>query len=102
MILRLETAAATDADEVVTWYDQQRSELGDEFLLEFQACLSRIVQGPLPFAKLEGRPRGSEIRRCLMDRFPYLIIYQVRSTEVVVLAVIHTQRSLRAWRKRLK
>ena len=102
--MKVTTTVATknEVAEICVWYEKQRRGLGQEFFAEYESSIDRIQAAPLQFAKLEQRPKGSEVRRYLLDRFPYLIVYQVLETEIVVLAVMHAHRSLRGWRKRLK
>jgi hypothetical protein len=37
----------------------------------------------------------------LVRRFPYLVIYEVTATEVVIFAVVYARSSNRKWRRRI-
>jgi toxin ParE1/3/4 len=41
------------------------------------------------------------VRRCLVRRFPYAILYMAEETRVVVIAVMHTRRNPQRWKKRI-
>jgi len=42
-----------DVVDAVTWYDDKRPGLGDEFLLEFLAAIPRVRDNPLLFSIAE-------------------------------------------------
>jgi toxin ParE1/3/4 len=44
--------------------------------------------------------RHREVRRLLLDRFPYAIVYEMIDNRPVVLAVAHSARRPGYWRKR--
>ena len=47
-----------------------------------------------PFAATEIEP---DIRRCLLDRFPYALIYGIEGEMILLIAVAHTRRDLHYW-----
>jgi toxin ParE1/3/4 len=53
------------------------------------------VAGPVPSSKLD-------LRRYVLRRFPYVLVYLVEPGEIVVLAVAHTHRRPGYWRRRLR
>ncbi|MFO0798054.1 MAG: type II toxin-antitoxin system RelE/ParE family toxin [Gemmataceae bacterium] len=89
-------AARRDIDDAREWYELQQPGVGREFLDEAQAALIRVRDNPEGYAK--GR---HGVRHALVHRFPYVVIYRVDATVVVVVAVMHTRRHPRAWRSRL-
>jgi hypothetical protein len=93
---RRELAAA------VQWYEDRRDGLGDEFLEEFNRCMSLIVRRPETFAVDETAPAGYPARFLLFRRFPYRVIYGLREGRVVVLAVAHTAQKPDYWFDRLE
>lgn len=94
-------AAELEISEAAEWYDGQRSNLGDDFTAEVESAFERICRDPLLFARVE-RFRGHiDIRRYLVHRFPYLIIYRYRPDETLIVAVTHVRRKPFYWLKRL-
>lgn len=94
-------SADLEATEAALWYDQRRLGLGDEFLIELQDALHRIAESPLSHPRSEAYSGAHEVRRCLLKRFPYLVIYLCRSQQIVVVAVSHVRRHPLYWLERL-
>lgn len=86
----LELAAARDH------YEGEREGLGEAFVKEMQAVADAILVRPLRFPQLE----GSEMRRALGRRFPYMLVFKVRGDVVRILAVAHQHRGPGYWRER--
>jgi hypothetical protein len=94
-------AAELEAAEAAIWYDAQRPGLGDEFLNELQDTFGRIKNSPESFGSLEGYSGPLEIRRCMLQRFPYVVVFLHRSEEIVAVAVSHARRRPLYWLTRL-
>ena len=71
--------ARTEWVEAISYYNEQRSDLGHEFALEVDRTLERILQFPHAWALI-----GERTRRALVDRFPYGILYYVHGDAIVV------------------
>ena len=67
---------------------------------EYQAALERIEVQPAGCGPLETFAGSREIRRLLLRRFPYMVIYEVFPDEVMVLAVAHVSRRPHYWIER--
>ena len=96
MEIRLLKSAQTELDEGIDWYEEQLSGLGDEFLNEILQTIKRIRVNPYgwtEFSKLT--------RRCLVHKFPYGIIYQIRENELLILAIAHQHREPDYWKDRM-
>lgn len=76
------------------WYEQQRPQLGSEFLLSVEAALHLIGTSPHLF-----QTRYKNIRIALTARFPYGIFYFIEENRIVVIAVFHLSRNPKLWRK---
>jgi len=75
--------------------------LGDEFLAVLDECFDRIRDAPLAFSALEEISASDEFRRCLLDRFPYVVVFRCRPDELLVVAVSHARRRPLYWLERL-
>ncbi len=64
-------AAQSEFDDATDYYEEQRSELGFEFAEEVEQALERINHYPEAWSPLSPR-----VRRCLVNRFPYSVIYE--------------------------
>lgn len=102
MKLRVLDVAEREVNSAACWYDDQRAGLGDDFLDEYVRRLKRIEESPLSFAPLETNDTEFEIRRAILKRFPYGIVYQVLPSECIVLAVMHLSRRPNYWIGRLE
>jgi plasmid stabilization system protein ParE len=88
----LRPRAEHDIQSAFEWYESQRPGLGDEFLVALRQRLEAVRSFP------ESNPiLYRDIRRAVLSRFPYLIFYVVRPTQVAVLAVLHHARNPATW-----
>ncbi len=90
--LRLRPEAETDLRAAHQWYEGRRAGLGDEFLVEIDRSLTRIQATPVFYSETH-----KNVRRALVQRFPYGIFYLIEAETVVVLAVLHQARSPELW-----
>ena len=93
VVLRPE--ARDEFDEAFDWYEQQRSGLGVDFVAQVQEVFDRISATPERYAQI-----FQDIRRVVVQRFPYSIFYKIESQQVVVLAVFHSRRNPKIWQAR--
>ena len=88
--------------EAALWYEAKKQGLGDELLAEIEAFLPLIGARPRSFPRLLGVQATLEIRRALLARFPYAVVFLVREEEVRVLAVAHAKRRPGYWLSRVR
>jgi len=88
-------AAITDLTAIREWYELRDEGLGDEFLERVGAVL--MVVRSSPYLYEEFRPG---VRRVLVARFPYVIVYRIRGNTVRVIAVYHVRRDDTTFRDR--
>jgi len=53
------------------------------------------------FPRLQSYGGPREVRRCLLERFPYLVMFVRRPAEVLVVAISHARRQPLYWLERL-
>lgn len=91
LILRPE--AESDVERVYGWCEERRRGLGREFVEELEKLFARLQESPRLY------PRSHrELRRALLNRFPYAVFYTLRSDEIVVSAVFHQSQDSWRWR----
>jgi plasmid stabilization system protein ParE len=100
MKLRIEVEAEDELREAMVWYDSQQAGLGLDLLAEVDDGIQRILRDPHRFANLESVPEERAVRRLLLRRFPYGVIYEVLKDEIHVLAIAHNRRKPGYWRSR--
>ena len=89
--------AEKEFNEAIAYYNECQNGLGLEFVKEVYLAIQNILSFPRAWATL-----SSNTRRCLTNRFPYGVIYQVTDKEVFVIAVMHLNREPNYWEKREK
>jgi plasmid stabilization system protein ParE len=91
--------AQMDIRESSLWYENQTKGLGKQFLKSFRLSLKSIQNTPYGFVKRFGDFRGIP-----MDKFPYLIYYQIDKKEKLILAfaVLHTSMNPTNFQVRVK
>ena len=102
MRFRILEVAEIEAMEAAWWYDEQRRGLGDEFFSELGNSYAEIRNTPEGGSLLEGFDGPERIYRRQLKRFPYLVIYRIQQTEILVLAVSHARRRPLYWVERLE
>jgi plasmid stabilization system protein ParE len=76
-------------------YATERVELGDAFVADLEAPVTRVAGNPLAFVE-----RSPGVRQAQLRRFPYLLVFRMRDAGVEVVAVAHGHRLPRYWRDR--
>ncbi|MCD6294685.1 MAG: type II toxin-antitoxin system RelE/ParE family toxin [Deltaproteobacteria bacterium] len=88
--------AETEFDRAIEYYEDARSGLGLEFAQEVYVAITRVIQFPDAWS-----PMSKNTRRCLVSRFPFGIICQVKSDYVRIIAVADLRRRPNYWRDRV-
>ena len=90
-----------DADEElideIARYELRREGLGIEFLTAVREAVRLITQNPSAWQASEHAP----VRRFVMERFPFTIVYTELAEEILIVAVAHSSREPGYWRRRL-
>lgn len=76
-------------------YKRVSPQLAMEFLDEIEHGVKCILASPSAWALYRG-----EARRHLIRRFPFGIVYKLRETEIVVIAIAHSHRDPDYWKDR--
>ena len=89
--------AQLELDEAFEYYESAQEGLGFEFEAEVENAISRMGQFPKMYQQI-----GRYSRRCLVNKFPYGVIYQVRKNpkQILVVAVAHLHREPDYWYSR--
>ncbi len=74
------------------WYRDRSEVAAQAFALEIDQAIKSIAEAPERWPKMD-RPE----RRVVLSRFPYSILYRVRSEEVFITAVAHQKRRPDYW-----
>ena len=93
--LSVHETAEAEINEAADFYDIESPGLGSVFIDEIQRAIKNIVDFPDAAPLLRGR-----VRKRIMAKFPYSLVYSVRRDEIRVLAVAHHKRRPFYWRGR--
>ena len=80
-------AASKDIDMAAEWFDKQRPGLGRDFVTEVDRILARIAEYPESCQRFY-----SSLRRALLRRFHYAVVYRVEAAAIQVIGVIDCRR----------
>lgn len=84
--------ARSEFEDAERYYEGEAPGLGGRFRAEVRSALQRLRNWPLA-APIE----GGGIRRLLLGRFPYKILYAVEPGLIYVLALAHQHRAPQYW-----
>jgi toxin ParE1/3/4 len=94
-LLVLTDQAELDLLETRDWYDRQRFGLGDDFMFAVDACFAQIECAPEAFVFSHER-----VRRALLKKFPYAVLFRVSEDEILIVGCLHTSRDRTSWEER--
>lgn len=87
-VLEIKTQANLDIIDAYNYYEQKKTGLGDEFLDHLESYFNRIIANPKHFPQ-----KRKPYREAFIKRFPYLIIYEVFSKQIIIYAVFNSWQS---------
>lgn len=83
----LALSSENDIKNAFDWYESQLPGLGAEFLEAVEKAILSIEREPLAHQIIH-----KQIRRCLLQRFPYAILYIIEAGRINVIACFHHKR----------
>lgn len=82
--------------EAAAYYEQNVTGLGQRFGSEVRHAIERLLE----YAEL-GSPIDAGLRRLVLVRFPYVLIYSFTPDMLTIVAVAHARRRPGYWRARV-
>jgi plasmid stabilization system protein ParE len=89
-------AAQNEFAAAARFYEDQRHGLGLHFTVTIQRTYERLLE----FSGA-GAPFGRRLKRVLVPKFPYGLLYRVEPHRIYIIAVMHLHRRPGYWRSRL-
>ena len=89
--------AERELDDAIAWIEGQRSYYGILFAEAFDTAVERLLVFPAA-----GKRVGRSVRRWVLRRWKYVIIYSIEEYGIYILAVAHQSRRPGYWRDRAK
>jgi plasmid stabilization system protein ParE len=87
--------AEDEFNKAIDYYEDIEPGLGYDFALEVYTTIKRSVEFPKAWAVLDG-----DVRRSLVRRFPYGVLYSEEPKEIFVVAVMNLHREPDYWKNR--
>ena len=87
--------AKSEFSNAIEYYENCRSGLGLDFAEETYSAIQRILRFPKAWTSL-----SLHTRRCLINRFPFGVIYSIDGDEIIILAVMQLNRKPGYWHTR--
>lgn len=84
--------AQQELNEAVVYYELEYEGLGRKLKDEIKKAAIRISEYPLGWSVERG-----DVRKCLLHKFPYKLLYSIEKDHVIVLAVAHQHRKPDCW-----
>jgi toxin ParE1/3/4 len=86
--ITVQAEAVWEMQEAFDWYEQQREGLGYALIEEIETCYQKLSEHPENYTFINER-----FRRIKTNRFPYLLIYEIEGSCVIINSTHHTKRA---------
>lgn len=95
--MRLEIGPEAEAElhTAVAYYEDKAEGLGTDFLSEAERVFDELREFPEMGTEME-----EEIRRFLLQRFPFSVLYKIHGDVVRIVAVMHHRQRPGYWKDR--
>jgi hypothetical protein len=87
--------AESEFNQAIDYYEEIETGLGYDFAIEVYTTIQRSLIYPNAWPVLEG-----DIRRCLVRRFPYGVLYSIEPNGLFILAIMNLHRDPDYWKHR--
>lgn len=81
--------AKDDTNEAYNYYEDEQTGLGEDFLDEVEAKYKKLTESPHNYGFIDDQ---TIIRDVKVDRFPYVVVFEIIDDSVVVYSVHNTYR----------
>ena len=84
--------AKQELEDAVRYYELEYSGLGKRFKEEVERAALRIAEYPQAWSVDRG-----DVRKCLLHKFPYKLLYSIEEDHILVIALAHQHRKPDYW-----
>ncbi|BCS55652.1 type II toxin-antitoxin system RelE/ParE family toxin [Geobacter sp. SVR] len=89
--------AEKELREAARYYESEAPGVGIAFVVELHKAILAILDNPLAAQTVR-----KSIRKWVLPRFPFNVLYSVESEILVIVAVAHQKRRPTYWKRRLR
>lgn len=86
-----------ELEDAMRFYEGEYEGLGKKFKEDVKKAAIRISEYPEAWSEERG-----DVRKCLLHKFPYKLLYSIESDHIFVIAVAHQHRKPDYWIDREK
>ena len=77
-----------ELNEIAFYYEERKTDLSIEFLADWEASMSQLNKHPLIF-----QIKHKQLRSIQLNKFPFLVVFEIIEKRVVVYRVVHVKRN---------
>src|SRR2546428_740909 len=100
--VRLAPETVSELAEAAAWCESREPGLASRFIEEVEQVLPTIGARPRSFARLLDTAADLIVRRALLPRFPFALVFTELDAEVRILAIVHAKRRPGYWLYRVR
>jgi len=86
----IDDIAIHEAQDAFEYYESKQTGLGEKFKVELNNGIESLRTNPEHNRRIK-----SEIRQCLLGKFPYVVVYEILKDKknIIIYSVFHTSRN---------
>ena len=84
--------AREEFHSAIKYYESQQTNLGRKFQSDVENSISRIKEFPKAYVSIK-----DDVRRCLLHKFNYSILYAIKHNHILIIAIAHQHRKPNYW-----
>jgi len=88
MKIKLHPKAEEDLYEALKYYSQIDVKIKEKFIYHLDSTFEKIIKFPNLY-----QHETKTIQKVLMDKFPYIVMYEQYQDIIMILAIFHTSRN---------
>ena len=93
--LIIKEEAKQDMMDAFLYYEDKQAGLGDQFLHQVELLLKKIANTPQYFSFIDDK---RIFRDVALERFPYVIIYELTGSEILIFSIHLTHKDSKFYR----
>lgn len=92
--LEFHPLAVAEGEDAAAWYAERDPRVAARFVEELEGAFALIVEAPDRWSVF------FDMRRVLLSRFPYVVLYRDEPSRILVVAIAHARRRPGYWQGR--
>lgn len=93
--------ALEEAAEAAAWYEKECKGLGYDFFNSVEVAFDVIEGNTLPLSPMPNKINLIDVKRLILNRFPFDIVVLERPTKKTIIAIAHHAKKPGYWRGRI-